>query len=398
VSLAKIIGVSVVYNLWLALALYYIVHIIMEALFLQLEAGKKSNNLTSFIDYKLLQNKFRSVLSILAALLWLVMLTQNLNIEDTVFDYLGDFLTKNRSIGGTNTQFTFQSVIIFVAVIWLSSIASKIISYLYDIAAKHANDLDVAKKKNRTSTLLIRIGVIALGFFLAVAASGVPIDKITIIISAFGIGIGFGLQNIVNNLVSGLILAFEKPIQVGDIIEVDSRSGTIMDIGIRASKIATADGAEVIIPNGDLISHHVINWTLSNNNRRVELIIGVAYGSNIEQVKALLLNMLNNHDDIMPQPAPSVFLHSLSESSVDFRLFFWAADISTWLSLKSRVLADIYEAFAKEGIDIPFRQQDVRVIWPKGLPPIKIEAPGINEAEETEQDTDDTKTPKDQDL
>jgi small-conductance mechanosensitive channel len=100
----------------------------------------------------------------------------------------------------------------------------------------------------------------------------------------------------------------------------------------------------------------------------------------------------------MPQPAPSVFLHSLSESSVDFRLFFWAADISTWLSLKSRVLADIYEAFAKEGIDIPFRQQDVRVIWPKGLPPIKIEAPGINEAEETEQDTDDTKTPKDQDL
>lgn len=397
VSLAKIIGVSVVYNLWLALAMYYIVHIIMEALFLQLEAGKKSNNLTSFIDYKLLQNKFRSVLSVLAALLWLVMLTQNLNIEDTVFDYLGDFLTKNRSIGGTNTQFTFQSVIIFVAVIWLSSIASKIISYLYDIAAKHANDIDVAKKKNRTSTLLIRIGVIALGFFLAVAASGVPIDKITIIISAFGIGIGFGLQNIVNNLVSGLILAFEKPIQVGDIIEVDSRSGTIMDIGIRASKIATADGAEVIIPNGDLISHHVINWTLSNNNRRVELIIGVAYGSNIDHVKEVLLNLLRDHKDIMTEPSPSVFLHNLNESSVDFRLFFWAADINTWLGLKSRVLTDIYDAFTKEGIDIPFRQQDVRVIWPKGLPPIKIEAPSVNEAEETKPDTDDTKTPKDQD-
>ena len=397
VSLAKIIGVSVVYNLWLALAMYYMVHIIMEALFLQLEAGKKSNNLTSFIDYKLMQNKFRSVLSILATLLWLVMLTQNLNVEDTVFDYLGDFLTKNRSIGGTNTQFTFQSVIIFVAVIWLSSIASKIISYLYDIAAKHANDIDVAKKKNRTSTLLIRIGVIALGFFLAVAASGVPIDKITIIISAFGIGIGFGLQNIVNNLVSGLILAFEKPIQVGDIIEVDNRSGTIMDIGIRASKIATSDGAEVIVPNGDLISHHVINWTLSNNNRRVELIVGVAYGSDIEKVKNILLNLLMSHDDIMAQPPPSVFLHNLNESSVDFRLFFWAADISTWLSLKSRVLADIYDAFAKEGIEIPFRQQDVRVIWPKGLPPIKVEAPGISDETEPEQGTDAAKTPKDQD-
>jgi potassium efflux system protein len=130
--------------------------------------------------------------------------------------------------------------------------------------------------------------VFAIGFLLAVTASGFPLDKITIIISAFGIGIGFGLQNIVNNLVSGLILAFEKPIQIGDIIEVDNRSGTIMEIGIRSSKIATSDGAEVIIPNGDLISHHVINWTLSNNNRRIELIIGVAYGSDIEKVKTLL--------------------------------------------------------------------------------------------------------------
>ncbi|MEO3404842.1 mechanosensitive ion channel domain-containing protein [Mucilaginibacter sp. CAU 1740] len=398
VSLAKIIGVTTVYNLWLALAMYYIVHMVMEALFLQLEAGKNSNNLTSYIDYKLLQNKFRSVLSVLAALLWLVMLTQNLSIEDTVFDFLGDFLTKSRSIGGTNTQFTFQSVIIFVAVIWLSSIASKIISYLYDVSAKHANDIDVAKKKNRTSTLLIRIGVIALGFFLAVAASGVPIDKITIIISAFGIGIGFGLQNIVNNLVSGLILAFEKPIQVGDIIEVDSRSGTIMDIGIRASKIATSDGAEVIIPNGDLISHHVINWTLSNNNRRVELLVSTAYGSDIEKVKDILLNLLRSHEGIMAEPAPSVFVNGVSESSVDFRVFFWAADINTWLGLKSRVLVNIHEAFGKEGIGIPSATKDIKIVWPDDMPPIKVEAPLSPETKpENDKPKKQTKAPKDQD-
>lgn len=371
-SLAKIIGVTAVHNLWLALAMYYMVQVIMEALFLQLEASKKSNSLTSFIDFKLLKNKFKSVLTVLTSFLWVVMLTQNLSVEDTVFTHVEDFLSANRNIGGTNTQFTFQSVIIFCAVIWLSSITSKIVSYLYDVSAKHHNDMDVLKKKNRTSTLLIRIGVIAVGFFLAVAASGVPLDKITIIISAFGIGIGFGLQNIVNNLVSGLILAFEKPIQVGDIIEVDSRSGTIMDIGIRASKIATSDGAEVIIPNGDLISHHVINWTLSNNNRRVELIVGVAYGSDIEKVKGLLLGLLCNHEDIMAEPAPSVFLHSLSESSVDFRLFFWAADISTWLSLKSRVLADIYDTFNKEGIELPFPQQDVHLKFPQEIPELNI--------------------------
>jgi potassium efflux system protein len=361
VTLAKIISVTAVYNLWLALGMYYLVQIVMQSVFMQLEANKNSNSLSSFIDFKMLQTNFRSILTVLASLLWLIMLTQNLSVEDAVFDYIQKFLTESRSLGGTNTQFTFQSIIIFIAVIWLSSVAAKIISYLYDVAGKSSTDIDVAKKKNRTFTLLIKLGVFAVGFLLAVTASGFPLDKITIIISAFGIGIGFGLQNIVNNLVSGLILAFEKPIQIGDIIEVDGRSGTIMEIGIRSSKIATADGAEVIIPNGDLIAHHVINWTLSNSNRRIELIIGVAYGSDIEKVKTVLTNLLCNRTDIMEDPAPLVFVHNLNQSSVDFRLLFWAADISTWLSLKSRILSDIYTTFAKEGIEIPFPQQDIHV-------------------------------------
>jgi potassium efflux system protein len=361
VTLSKIVGVTSIYNLWLAFAMYYLVQIIMQSLFLQLEANKGSNGISSFIDFKLLQNKFRSILTIMAVLLWFVMLFQNLSIEDAVFTRLQKFLTDTRSIGGTNTSFTFQSIIIFIAVIWLSSVAARIISYLYEVAGKHANDIDVLKKKNRTSTLLIKIAVFAVGFLLAVTASGFPLDKITIIISAFGIGIGFGLQNIVNNLVSGLILAFEKPIQIGDIIEVDSRSGTIMEIGIRSSKLATSDGAEVIIPNGDLISHHVINWTLSNNNRRIELIIGVAYGTDIEKVKTLLSDLLCNREEIMDNPAPLIFVHNLNESSVDFRLLFWAADISTWLSLKSHVLTDIYATFAKEGIEIPYPQRDLHL-------------------------------------
>lgn len=361
VTLSKIIGVTAIYNLWLALGMYYLVQIIMQSLFLQLEANKNSNGISSFIDFKLLQNKFRSLLTILASVLWLIMLFQNLSVEDAVFDGLGKFLTDSRSLGGTNTSFTFQSIIIFIAVIWLSSVAARIISYLYEVAGKHANDIDVLKKKNRTSTLLIKLGVFAVGFLLAIAASGFPLDKITIIISAFGIGIGFGLQNIVNNLVSGLILAFEKPIQIGDIIEVDNRSGTIMEIGIRSSKIATSDGSEVIIPNGDLISHHVINWTLSNNNRRIELIIGVAYGSDINKVKTILTNLLANREEIMDNPAPLVFVHNLNESSVDFRLLFWAADIGTWLSLKSNVLTDVYATFDKEGIEIPFPQRDLHL-------------------------------------
>jgi potassium efflux system protein len=363
-SLAKITGITATYNLWLLIGLYFVVEIITQALLLQFQPKKDSDSLISWIDHALLQKKFRAILNVLAGLLWLFFLFQNLNIDDAVSDYVSDLLNQAHTVGGAS--FTFGGFVIFIAVIWLSSVLSKIVSYFYDISAQHPKHIDALKKKNRTSTLLIRIGVFTIGFFLAVFASNFPLDKITIIISAFGIGIGFGLQNIVNNLVSGLILAFEKPVQIGDIIEVDSRSGTIKEIGIRSSKLATADGAEVIIPNGDLISHHVINWTLSNTNRRVELITRAAYGTDIDKVKKLLIDLLHNRTDIMADPAPVVFVHDITESAVTFRLLFWAADIGQWLTLKSNVLIDVYTLFAKEGIETPSNQQDLHLVLPEG--------------------------------
>ena len=356
-SLAKIIGVTAAFNLWLLIILYFAVQIIIQGIFLQFHIKRTSNSILDWIDYTIVEEKFKKILMVLASLVWLFFLFQNLNIDDAVRDYIGEVLSQSHTVGGAS--FTFEGFVIFIAVLWLSSVISKIISYFYDVSSLRVNDLSVQKKKNRTSTLLIRLGVFSIGFLLAVAASGFPLDKITIIISAFGIGIGFGLQNIVNNLVSGLILAFEKPVQIGDVIEIDSRSGTIREIGVRSSRLTTSDGAEVIIPNGDMISHHVINWTLSNNNRRIEIIVGVAYGSDIDKVKQMLKNMLCNRDDIMTDPAPSVFLHNLNDSSVDFRMFFWAADINTWLELKSRVLADIYKKFEQEGIEIPFPTRDI---------------------------------------
>lgn len=360
--LAKIIGITGTFNLWLGLGLYLFVQILMQSLFLQLEANKSDAGLSSYLDFKLLQRKFRNVLNTVAVIMWIIMLAQNLSIEDLMYDGISDFLQKSHSLGGT--LFTFGSIIIFVVVIWLSSVTARVINYFYDFASQHKTEQPQARK-TKTSMLLVKISVFAIGFFIAVAASGVPMDKITIIISAFGVGIGFGLQNIVNNLVSGLILAFEKPVEIGDIIEVAGKSGTIKEIGIRSSKIATGDGAEIIIPNGDLISQHVINWTLSNNNRRVELVIGVAYGSDIEKVKGLLKHLLENRNDIMIDPAPVVLLHNLNTSTVDFRLLFWAADIAIWQELKSRILAEVYNTFAKEGIEIPYPQQDVHLHWDK---------------------------------
>jgi len=370
-SLAKIISITAIFNLWLLVILYLVIKVIIEGFYLHFQVKKGGNSFLNWLDYTLVEKKFKTTLTVIAALLWLFFLMQNLSIDDWAVDYINDFLWQKQAIAGS--EFTFGGFVVFIFVIWVSSIVSKVISYFYDVSAQRVTDLSVEKKKNRTSALLIRMGVFSAGFLLAVAASGFPLDKLTIIISAFGVGIGFGLQNIVNNLVSGLILAFEKPITIGDIIEVDGVSGTMREIGIRSSKIATGDGAEVIIPNGDLISHHVINWTLSNTNRQVALIINTAYGVDINKVQSLLKDQLGNRSDIMTSPAPSVFVNNVSANAVEFKAFFWAADITKVSELKSRILADIFAEFKKQGIEMPSPQKDFYLHFPDKNAVVKID-------------------------
>jgi len=347
-SLAKIVGATVTLNLCLAIGFYLLVQILMESLFLQLEAGKTTNGKN--INFKVLQKKFKDTVIKITAILWLVALAKNLTIDDYLYDVASDFL--NRPYKFSSTAFTFRSVLIFIVIIWISSLLARAISYFFDYAGQQT-ELSAQAKKTRSSILLIRLTIFVIGFFVAITAAGIPMDRVTIIIGALGVGIGFGLQNIVNNLVSGVILAVEKPVQVGDIIEVSGKSGTIKEIGIRSSKIECGDGSELIVPNGDLISQHVVNWTLNNNNRRVELIIRVAYGSDVVKVEEILNSIITNREDIMHTPAPSVFLYNFSDSAIEFRAWFWAAEITRYLSLKSSVMRAIYTAFAKEGIEIP---------------------------------------------
>ncbi len=371
-SLSKITVTTTVFNLCLAMGFYLLIQLLMESLFLQLEANKAVDNQSSasYLDFKLAQKKFKDVLIKVCGILWLIALAQNLDIDDYIYDNAGDFLNHQYAVGTTN--YTFGSVLIFIIVIWISGLVARVISYFYDFAGQQQTKLTPKDKKTRSSILLIRLSIFVIGFFVAIAAAGIPMTQVTIVIGALGVGIGFGLQNIVNNLVSGIILAFEKPVQVGDIIEVSGKSGTITEIGIRSSRISRGDGSELIVPNGDLISQHVINWTLTNNNRQIELIVGVAYGTDVAKVDTILRNIVNNREDILKTPAPAVFLHNFSDSSVDFRMLFWAADISNWTTLKSKVMGEVYTQFTKEGIEIPHPKRDIQVYFPTGTMPEDI--------------------------
>jgi small-conductance mechanosensitive channel len=210
------------------------------------------------------------------------------------------------------------------------------------------------------------------GFLLAFAAAGISMDRMAIVLGALSVGIGFGLQNIVNNLVSGIILAVEKPMEVGDVIELGNRMGTVKEIGFRSSQIATYDGSVIIVPNGDFISQQLINWTHSNNNyRRVDLVIGVPYGTDLEKAKTIVMAILESHKEVARYPAPLVLVHQFGSSSVDLRALFWTAEFDKWVGLRSDVLQQIYQRFGESGIEIPFPQQDLHI---RSIDPTAAEA------------------------
>lgn len=199
------------------------------------------------------------------------------------------------------------------------------------------------------------------GFFLALGAAGIDLGKFTLLAGAFGVGIGFGLQTVVNNFVSGLILLYERPIQVGDTIELAGILGEVKHIGIRASMVLTFQGAEVIIPNGTLLSDQLINWTLSNKHRRVEIPVGVAYGNRPADVLKVLKNVLDSEERILGEPEPMVLFRGFGDSSLDFELRFWTRDSSTYLVLASDLASAVYDELERVGITIPFPQRDLHL-------------------------------------
>ena len=203
--------------------------------------------------------------------------------------------------------------------------------------------------------------VAALAVLVAIFALGIEASRFTILASAVGVGVGFGLQNIVNNFVSGLILLYERPIQNGDTVEMGTLMGTVGRIGVRSSTVRTFDGAEVIVPNATLISNEVTNWTLSDRLRRVEIRVGVSYGSDPRRVIALLEEAARSHEWVLAQPAPTVLFQGFGESSLDFSVRVWTANFEDWLRLRSQLHVEIFEALAKEGIEIPFPQRDVHL-------------------------------------
>jgi small-conductance mechanosensitive channel len=209
-----------------------------------------------------------------------------------------------------------------------------------------------------TVTYYVLLLVVALA---ALSGAGIELNKFTVLTGALGVGLGFGLQNIVNNFVSGLILLFERPIHVGDTVDVGGLVGIVRRIGARSSTVVTFQGAEVIVPNSNLLSNQVINWTLSSQWRRVDVPVRVAYGTDPERVIKLLVIVAESHPGVLLERPPTAFFMGFGESSLNFELRFWSAWQDTWFQLQSDVTVAVAKALREAGIEIPFPQRDLHV-------------------------------------
>ena len=209
---------------------------------------------------------------------------------------------------------------------------------------------------------LVHYALVLVGFLIALSALGFELKNVTIIGGALGVGIGFGMQAIVNNFVSGLILLFERPIKVGDVIQLsDGQRGRVINLGLRATIIETFDRAEIVVPNGDLIASQVTNWTLGNRSMRLIIPVGVAYGSDVEKVMRVLMTVATESTQVLKDPQPMVLFLNFGDSSLDFQLRVWIADFNDRRIIQSALLREIDRGFRAEGVEIPFPQRDLHL-------------------------------------
>jgi potassium efflux system protein len=325
-------------------------------------------------------------LGLFAAAAWVYATLVVFGVADSVLASLAGLLGAELAVGALSIS--LGDVLVLVLTVWLSFTLARFVNFVLE------EDVFPRTRMPRgvpyAISSLVRYTLIFLGFMVALAAAGIEFGKLTIVAGGLGVGIGFGLQSVVNNFVSGLILLFERPVHVGDVVQVMSQNlwGEIRRIGIRASVIHTFDGAEVVVPNGQLISEAVTNWTLSDRHRRVEVNVGVEYGTDAQRVIDLLLEVARTHPHVLETPPPRAFFLSFGDSALTFVLRGWIADFNDGFSVRSELGVAVQRALAEAKIGVPFPQRDLhlRTVSPTaaselGLTNVPRRVPGDSDPE-----------------
>jgi potassium efflux system protein len=348
VTLSQIFGYTAAYSFVQTISLAIFVKIMEEAFFLQIQTSRTRKKYPQAFDYIKITKSIRQFSMIIAVPLWLIVFATNMNLFDTLNDFITDFFTATRQVG--NFSFTIGGMVLFVGIIWLANFLQKYIAYFFgDIGDDSAFD----DRGQRSRLMITRLILLITGFLLAVAASGLPVDRITVILGALSVGIGLGLQSIVNNFVSGVILIFDRPLRIGDTVELGDKKGRVKEIGIRTSTLLTDEGAEVIIPNGDVLSRNIINWTLSNNHIRESLTFLMDKSDKTKDLTTdAIKDIVLKNENVIKDKTPEITITNLNSKNIELKIFFWTKDFNKSGATSENIKAAVYQFLESKGITV----------------------------------------------
>lgn len=352
-NLSKSIMVSGYFGVLTGILLLWTVRLVNDLLFYASETYTNQNKKLFYINFEKVGTSVPSFFYILLMIGWFVLVGRNFYFYKEIAEPFSNWMFEERTVG--EYTFSFRGIINFAVIILISLFVSRIVSFIASDSGQVSNQSNKSKNTGIGSwILLIRIAIISMGLFLAFAAAGIPLDKITIILGALSVGIGFGLQTLINNLVSGLILAFEKPINVGDIVEVMGKSGTMKSIGFRSSIITTWEGANLIISNGDLMNAQLINWTQNNGHRRLDLAIGIMPGTDLKKVQYLINEILNDQQDVLETPSHQTEYQQIENGAIRLVIYLWVKRFGDAGHVLSQLIVEIDRVFRENEIQFSF--------------------------------------------
>lgn len=360
VALARFVTGSVVGSAYSGVILYVAV-LIAEGLVVYFLRSKPLCLLGAVRNHRVLvRRRLWTGLRWIAVLVWVVVRLDQLSLLDAVYGRIAATFGAELRVG--SIAVSLSDVALFALTIWFASLLSRLIRFVLeeDVFTRVALDRGIPY----AVTTVVHYTVIIVGFLFALGAAGVDLSRFTILTGAFGVGLGLGLQGVVNNFVSGLVLLFERPVNVGDAVQIGVHSGVLRRIGLRSSVVRTGLGSEVIVPNGDLISREVVNWTLSDRHRLVEIDVGVAYGNDPRRVMAILTGVAAGHRDVLAEPPPLALFVGFGESALTFQLRAWTDEFERWQQIRSDLAVGVNDALEKAGVEIPFPRRDVRLLGP----------------------------------
>ena len=288
---------------------------------------------------------------------WLLFTLQSFRIYRPVSSFVRTVLTHEFKLG--ELSLTLGSLVSFALATWAAFWLARLIRQV--LAEDVLPTLSLPRGVGNSVSSLSYYVILFIGLLAALAAAGFQVGQLTLVFGALGVGIGFGLQDVVRNFVAGMILMFERPIQRGDTVEVAGMVGQVREIGLRATTVTTFDGADVVVPNGMLLADKLVNWTLTGTRRRFSVELSTVYGADPRRTIELLEGIARSIDGVSFSPAPQAIMTGLTAGALDFSVRAWSTDRADWVQLRSELAMRIRDGLAEAGIEVPLPQRDVRL-------------------------------------